>query len=124
MVGLENNMKRYSIILIAIFALVVGYVSAQPPVKARIVGLEDNAEYMALLTDEHIDAALLPIGDVYTMGPVDALRAVKMIQPKLVIPMHYNTMPPIVQDADAFSAAVQAAGFAAKVLNPGDTTVL
>ena len=44
-------MKRYSIILIAIFALVVGYVSAQPPVKARIVGLEDNAEYMALLTD-------------------------------------------------------------------------
>lgn len=51
MVGLENNMKRYSIILIAIFALVVGYVSAQPPVKARIVGLEDNAEYMALLTD-------------------------------------------------------------------------
>jgi L-ascorbate metabolism protein UlaG (beta-lactamase superfamily) len=79
---------------------------------------------MALLADEHIDTALLPIGDVYTMGPVDALRAVKMIQPKLVIPMHYNTMPPIVQDADAFAAAVQAAGFAAKVLNPGDTTVL
>lgn len=49
--GLENNMKRYSIILIAIFALVVGYVAAQPPVKARIVGLEDNEEYMALLTD-------------------------------------------------------------------------
>ena len=49
--GLENNMKRYSIILIATFALVVGYVSAQPPVKARIVGLEDNEEYMALLTD-------------------------------------------------------------------------
>ncbi len=44
-------MKRYSIILIALFALVVGYVSAQPPVKARIAGLEDNAEYMALLTD-------------------------------------------------------------------------
>ncbi|MBQ5609482.1 MAG: SPOR domain-containing protein [Rikenellaceae bacterium] len=44
-------MKRYSIILIALFALVVSDVSAQPPVKARIAGLEDNAEYMALLTD-------------------------------------------------------------------------
>ena len=76
---------------------------------------------MALLAEEKIDVALLPIGDVFTMGPGDALRAVKMIQPKLVIPMHYNTFPPIVQDPDAFAAAVQAAGFQAKVLHPGET---
>ena len=76
---------------------------------------------MALLTDEEIDVALLPIGDLYTMGPADALRAVKMIRPKLVIPMHYNTFPAICQDADAFASAVDAAGFRATVLHPGET---
>ena len=76
---------------------------------------------MALLAEEAIDAALLPIGDVYTMGPTDALRAAKMISPKLVIPMHYNTFPAIEQDADAFAASVTAAGITAKVLTPGET---
>lgn len=76
---------------------------------------------MALLADEEIDVALLPIGDYYTMGPEDALRAVKMIRPKLTIPMHYDTFPVIRQDAAAFAAAVQAAGFAAKALKPGES---
>jgi L-ascorbate metabolism protein UlaG (beta-lactamase superfamily) len=76
---------------------------------------------MALLADEEIDVALLPIGDYYTMGPADALRAVKMIRPKLVIPMHYDTFPVIRQDADAFAAACEAAGFAAKALRPGES---
>ena len=75
---------------------------------------------MALLAEENIDVALLPIGDVFTMGPEDALRAVKMIRPKLVVPMHYNTFPPIVQDAVAFASAVQEAGFQARVLRPGE----
>lgn len=79
---------------------------------------------MALLADEHIDAALLPIGDVYTMGPADALRAVKMICPKLVIPMHYNTFPLIVQDPNAFADTVTAAGFRAAVLQPGESITL
>ena len=79
---------------------------------------------MALLAEEDLDAALLPIGDVFTMGPVDALRAVKMIRPRLTVPMHYNTFPPIVQDPDAFAAAVQAAGFQARVLRPGETLTL
>jgi len=76
---------------------------------------------MALLAEENIDVALLPIGDFYTMGPADALRAVKMIHPKLVIPMHYNTFPHITQDPEAFAAAVQEAGFAAAVLRPGES---
>ena len=76
---------------------------------------------MALLAEENIDVALLPIGDVFTMGPEDALRAVKMIRPKLVVPMHYNTFPPIAQDADAFAAAVREAGFQAAVLHPGES---
>lgn len=76
---------------------------------------------MALLAEEDIDVALLPIGDLYTMGPADALRAVKMIRPKLVIPMHYDTFPPIAQDPAAFASAVQAAGFRAEVLRPGES---
>lgn len=79
---------------------------------------------MALLAAEGIDVALLPIGDFYTMGPEDALRAVEMIRPGLTIPMHFNTMPPIVQDGDAFASAVQADGFPAKVLQPGETLEL
>lgn len=79
---------------------------------------------MALLAAEGIDVALLPIGDFYTMGPEDALRAVEMIRPGLTIPMHFNTMPPVVQDGDAFAAAVQAAGYPAKVLQPGETLEL
>jgi len=53
---------------------------------------------MGLIGEEGIDIALLPIGDNYTMGPDDALRAVKLLKPKIVIPVHYNTWPIISQD--------------------------
>ena len=79
---------------------------------------------MALLEEEGIDVALLPIGDFYTMGPKDALRAVKMIRPGLTVPMHYNTFPAIRQDPAAFAASVTDAGFAAQVLNPGESISL
>ena len=72
---------------------------------------------MALLKGQ-VDVAMLPIGDRFTMGPEDAVRAVEMIEPGVVIPMHYNTWPPIAQDAQAFAKAV---GGRAKVeiLEPG-----
>ena len=79
---------------------------------------------MSLLAAEKVDVALLPIGDFYTMGPADALRAAELIRPALTVPMHYNTMPPIVQDGDAFAAAAAAAGFPARVLRPGETLEL
>ena len=53
-----------------------------------------------------VDVAVLPIGDRFTMGPADAVRAVDFIQPDVVIPCHYNTWPPIEQDAEAFAVAV------------------
>jgi L-ascorbate metabolism protein UlaG (beta-lactamase superfamily) len=62
---------------------------------------------MRLIGEEGIDLAILPIGDNYTMGPDDALRAVKLIQPKKVLPIHYNTWPIIAQDADAWAKRVQ-----------------
>jgi L-ascorbate metabolism protein UlaG (beta-lactamase superfamily) len=46
-----------------------------------------------------IDIAILPIGDLFTMGPKDSLEAIRYVQPANVVPSHYNTWPPIVQDA-------------------------
>ena len=54
-----------------------------------------------------IDLALLPIGDNFTMGPEDALEAVRFLTPKTVIPMHYNTWPLIKQDAGCFKSDVE-----------------
>jgi L-ascorbate metabolism protein UlaG (beta-lactamase superfamily) len=45
---------------------------------------------MTLLKGQ-VDTALLPIGDNFTMGPEDAARAVGMIEPATVIPIHYDT---------------------------------
>ncbi len=53
-----------------------------------------------------VDVSVLPIGDRFTMGPEDAVTAVEFIEPKVVIPCHYDTWPPIEQDAEAFKAAV------------------
>ncbi len=67
-----------------------------------------------------VDVACLPIGDNFTMGPDDAVRAVEMIEPQTVIPMHYNTFDMIKQDPKAFAAHV---GSRAKVvvLEPGQS---
>lgn len=80
---------------------------------------------MRLIGEEGIDLAILPIGDNYTMGPDDAVRAVKLIQPKKVIPIHYNTWPPIAQDAEAWAKRVrQETSAEVFVLKPGEETLL
>jgi L-ascorbate metabolism protein UlaG (beta-lactamase superfamily) len=77
---------------------------------------------MKLIGEEGIDLAILPIGDNFTMGPDDALRAVKMIQPKHVIPAHYNTWPLIAQDPEAWAVRVEAeTDTQAHVLKPGES---
>jgi L-ascorbate metabolism protein UlaG (beta-lactamase superfamily) len=53
-----------------------------------------------------VDIALLPIGDNFTMGPEDALRAIEFIEPRVVVPMHYNTWDLIAQDAHEFRRQV------------------
>jgi L-ascorbate metabolism protein UlaG (beta-lactamase superfamily) len=67
-----------------------------------------------------LDAALLPIGDNFTMGPDDALTALEFLKPKVAVPIHYNTWPPIAQDADAFAARAAKAGHKVKVMKSGD----
>jgi L-ascorbate metabolism protein UlaG (beta-lactamase superfamily) len=76
---------------------------------------------MRLIGEDGIDLAVLPIGDNYTMGPEDALRAVKMIGPKKVVPIHYNTWEVIAQDADAWADLVrQQTQTLPVVLKPGE----
>lgn len=55
----------------------------------------------------NIDVAFLPIGDNFTMGPEDAAYAVTLLNPKTVVPIHYNTFPPIKQDPNHFVSLVK-----------------
>jgi L-ascorbate metabolism protein UlaG (beta-lactamase superfamily) len=70
---------------------------------------------------ERIDLLLCPIGDNYTMGPDDALKAVEWLRPGLVVPMHYNTFDLIAQDANAWKKRVESLGRRCDVLQPGDS---
>jgi L-ascorbate metabolism protein UlaG (beta-lactamase superfamily) len=76
---------------------------------------------MKLIGEEGLDLAFVPIGDNYTMGPDDAVRAVKFLTPRKVVPIHYNTWPPIAQDAAAWAERVRKeTGAEPVVLKPGE----
>ena len=59
---------------------------------------------------DKIDYMMLPIGDNFTMGISDALKAVEFVNPKVVIPMHYNTFPVIAADPNEFKTKVEGMG--------------
>ncbi|WP_019587177.1 metal-dependent hydrolase [Deinococcus apachensis] len=77
---------------------------------------------MRLIGDRVLDVALLPIGDHYTMGPEEAARALELLRPRVAIPMHYGTFPPLVGDPQVFAREGQARGVEVRVLEPGETT--
>lgn len=66
----------------------------------------DTALFSDMKFFSGVDYAFLPIGDLFTMGPDDALEAVKIIQPRVVVPCHYGTWPPINQDVNAWKERV------------------
>lgn len=77
---------------------------------------------MRLIGEEGLDLAVIPIGDNYTMGPDDALRAVKLLQPRAVIPIHYSTWELIAQDANKWAEQVHSQTKAeVLVLKPGES---
>ena len=77
---------------------------------------------MALIGEEALDLAVIPIGDNFTMGPEDALRAVKLLKPKVVIPIHFGTWDLIAQDAAAWADRVnKQTGTQVVVLKPGES---
>lgn len=80
---------------------------------------------MKLIGDEGIDLAVLPIGDNYTMGPDDALLAVKLLRPKVVVPIHYDTFEVIRQDANAWAQRVrEETTTRIELMRPGDVTTV
>jgi len=78
---------------------------------------------MKLLSEyTKVDLAMLPIGDNFTMGIDDAVHAVQLIKPRLVVPMHYNTFDVIAADPEEFAAKVRAQTESEPVvLNVGDS---
>jgi L-ascorbate metabolism protein UlaG (beta-lactamase superfamily) len=100
-----------------------------------ILSLDDGTIYFAcdtglfydmmLIGTAGIDLAVLPIGDLFTMGPDDAVEATKLIDPKRVAPAHYNTFPPIQQDAAAWAAKIREETDAEPiVIQPGEKITL
>lgn len=74
---------------------------------------------MKLIGERHpIDLAFLPIGDNFTMGPEDAAVAAEFLQAKMVVPIHFNTFPPIKQDPQQFINLLQENK--GRVLQPGE----
>jgi L-ascorbate metabolism protein UlaG (beta-lactamase superfamily) len=67
-----------------------------------------------------LDYMLLPIGDNFTMGIRDAVKAVQLADPRVAIPMHYNTFPVIAADPQEFAREVTALGKIAWVMDYGE----
>ena len=69
----------------------------------------------------HPEVALLPIGDVFTMGPREATYACGLLRPKLVVPMHFGTFPVLTGTPQDLERRVKELGVAVKALKPGET---
>ncbi|WP_318614225.1 metal-dependent hydrolase [Sporosarcina sp. YIM B06819] len=75
---------------------------------------------MEMIGKRHpIDVAFLPIGDNFTMGPEDAACAVELLNPRLTVPIHFDTFPPIEQDPEVFKGLVT--NHAVKIMEVGET---
>jgi len=80
---------------------------------------------MKLIGAAGVDLAVLPIGDLFTMGPDDSIEAIQLLHPKRVVPSHYDTWPPIAQDARAWAERVKAETAAEPiVIQPGEKITL
>jgi L-ascorbate metabolism protein UlaG (beta-lactamase superfamily) len=70
----------------------------------------------------HVNLALVPIGGHYTMDRFDAVTACEWVGADEVIPIHYDTFPPIETDANAFKTDVEnATDSKVVILAPGET---
>jgi L-ascorbate metabolism protein UlaG (beta-lactamase superfamily) len=85
---------------------VEGSVSAE---STKIYYAGDTALFsdMHIIAREGVDAFIVPIGDLFTMGPADSIHATNFVQPRYVIPTHYNTWPPIAQDTEQWADSIR-----------------
>ena len=102
-----------------------GYLLDLPEGLVYIAGDTALTLDMKLIGINGLELAVLPIGDFYTMGPEDSVEAIKLLNPKRVLPCHYNTMPAIEQDANAWAESVRSHTAAEPiVLAPGEKLTL
>lgn len=71
-----------------------------------------------------IDLMLAPIGDNFTMGIDDAVKATQFVNPKMVVPMHYNTFPVIEVNPQEFKNKVEALNYKCKVMDINETITI
>ena len=83
-----------------------GYILTLAEGKVYFSGVTALFMEMELYGRQGIDLAILSMGDHFTMGPDDSVEAVKMLKPARVVPAHFNTWPPIEQDANAWADKV------------------
>ena len=84
-----------------------GFLLTLPGGKIYIAG-DTALTYDMKLYSSGLDAAILPIGDLYTMGLEDSVEAIKFLVPRKVFPSHYGTWPPIEQDPVNWADMVRA----------------
>ncbi len=84
-----------------------GFLVTTPAQNIYISGDTALFSDMKLIGNLGIDLAIIPTGDNFTMGPEDALSSLDYLSPNVVIPCHYNTWPPIVQDMPAWAKKVE-----------------
>lgn len=126
-IGGFTRFKELKIVMVQAFhtsgrGLPVGYVIAgreSSIYHTGDTGLFGDMKFIGELYKPKI--VLLPIGGYYTMGVDEALMAVELIKPEVVIPMHYNTFPAIKADAEKFKGLVTKKGVKCVVLKPGES---
>lgn len=104
--------------------IAAGYVLHLNDATIYIAGDTALFSDMALLSEHDIDAAVLPIGDNFTMGPDEAVTAAEWVGAKQVIPCHYDTWPMLGQDTVAFAERLSAVGIATHALKPNEAISL
>jgi L-ascorbate metabolism protein UlaG (beta-lactamase superfamily) len=98
------------------------YLTTPSGLKVYFAGDTDLFSDMSLIGDWGIDVAFLPIGDNFTMGPAESLKAIHLLRPRYVVPMHYKTFGLIDQDGRAWGDQVSSLTNASPiVLDPGDS---
>jgi L-ascorbate metabolism protein UlaG (beta-lactamase superfamily) len=97
-------------------------ITANSGEKAYFAGDTGLFGDMRLIGEENLDLAVIPIGDNYTMGPDDALRAIALLKPRIVVPIHFGTWELIEQDPDAWAKRVTASTRTqVRILKPGES---
>ncbi|MBU0712059.1 MBL fold metallo-hydrolase [bacterium] len=77
----------------------VGYILTINNIRYYHAG---DTDIIPEMEDFNVDVAFLPIGGTYTMTPEEAAEAVRLIKPKIAVPIHYNSIVGSIADAKTF----------------------